>query len=124
MKRLVLVLLVALAGCSTIREAHRPRVHHLVLCWIKDPGNSTQRRQIMDVSRTLGRIPCVLDVRVGEAMASDRPIVDDSFDVAVCLSFADRQSLDKYLAHPIHLRATREVLLPIVSKIVVHDFKE
>jgi hypothetical protein len=124
LKRLAAILLVALAGCVTLPEARPSRVHHVVLCWLKDPGNTSQRRQIIDVSRTFREIPGVVDVRVGEAVESDRAIVDDSFDVAIFLSFPDRQSLNGYLVHPAHQEAKRAILLPIVSKIVVYDFEE
>jgi hypothetical protein len=125
MKRyLVVLVLGAFAGCASVQEAPRSNVHHVVLCWLKDAGNVEHRRQIMDASRSFRNIPGVLAVRVGEAIDSDRVIVDDSFDVAVSLSFADEQSLAEYLAHPIHQKAKREILLPIVNKIVVYDFSE
>ena len=123
MKKIALITLVALAGCAIVREAHQPKVHHVVLCWLKDSGNATQRRQIMEVSQSFSRIPGVLDVRVGEVIESDRKIVDDSFDVAIILSFANAEKLKAYLAHPIHQKAKNEVLLPIIKKIVVYDFK-
>lgn len=63
-------------------------------------------------------------MRVGEAIASDRLIVDDSFDVAVIVSFADAQAFSNYLAHPVHAKAKQDVLLPMVAKMVVYDFTE
>ena len=78
----------------------------------------------MEASRSFGKIPGVLDVRVGEVLESNRKIVDDSFDVAITLSFADTRSLTEYLAHPVHQKARDEILLPIIKKIVVYDFKE
>ena len=124
MRKIVLITLIALMGCSTFREVHRDKVHHVVLCWLKDSGNASQRRRIMEASRSFGKIPGVLDVRVGEVLESNRKIVDDSFDVAITLSFADTRSLTEYLAHPVHQKARDEILLPIIKKIVVYDFKE
>lgn len=78
----------------------------------------------MDVSRSFRKIPGVLDVSAGEVMESERDIVDDSFDVAITFSFADEARMKAYLADPEHQRATREVLAPLVSRIVVYDFAE
>jgi hypothetical protein len=99
-------------------------VHHIVLCWLKDAGNADHRARIMEVSRSFRRIPGVRDVRVGQALESDRPIVDDSFDVAISFVFSDSRHLAEYLAHPAHRKATEEVLLPLVQRTVVYDFTE
>ena len=72
MKKTVLITLIALAGCSTFREVHQGKVHHVVLCWLKDAGNATQRRRIVEASKSFREIPGVLDVRVGQAIESDR----------------------------------------------------
>jgi hypothetical protein len=124
MRRIAIILLTALAGCATFQDAERGKVHHVVLCWLKDSGNPVRRHRIAEVSRSFSNIPGVLDVRVGEVLESDRDIVDDSFDMAIILSFADTRHLADYLAHPIHQKAQREILLPIVDKIVVYDFTE
>lgn len=102
----------------------KAKVHHIVLCWLKDPGNADQRQQIIEVSHFFRQIPGVIDVRAGKAVESDRDIVDDSFDVAITVSFANEKDMKAYLAHPIHQKASKETLMPIVKKIVVYDFSE
>lgn len=123
-KTISLIAILALASCATVRDAHTPQVHHVVLCWLKDSGNADQRRRIIEVSRSFKSIPGVLEARAGTVLASEREIVDDSFDVAITLSFADTENLKAYLAHPLHQQATKDVLLPLVKKIVVYDFQE
>jgi hypothetical protein len=66
----------------------------------------------------------VLDVQAGKAVASERDIVDDSFDVGILVVVPDERRLGEYLAHPIHQRAKNDVLVPIVEKILVYDFRE
>jgi hypothetical protein len=128
MNKLIPVVLIALAGCTAVSEtpSETPQatVHHIVLCWLKEPGNAEHRRRIMDASLTFRDIPGVLDVRVGEVIESDRPIVDDSYDVAIMVSFAGTEKMGEYLVHPIHEKAKKEVLLPVVERIVVYDFRE
>ncbi len=55
---------------------------------------------------------------------SGREIVDGSFDVAIYLSFGSKQILQEYLVHPVHKNAVKEILKPLVRKIVVYDFIE
>ena len=60
----------------------------------------------------------------GKAVASDRGIVDDSFDVGILVVVPDERRLAEYLAHPIHQRARDDVLMPLVEKVLVYDFQE
>jgi len=115
-----------LAGCSGIeKKAERTGcVTHIVLCWLKEPGNAAHRQKIIETSRSLRKIQGVIDVRAGEAVASDRPIVDDSFDVGMTFIFAGTDAMNAYLEHPLHKEALQKVLQPLVRKIVVYDYKE
>ena len=114
----------ATATSETPRDSGKSPVHHVVLCWLKDSGNAAQRQRIIEASRAFRRIPGVQTVHAGEPVISDRPIVDDSFDVAITLSFADAAALATYLDHPDHRRAADEVLRPLVERIVVYDFQD
>ena len=105
-------------------EPRRARVQHVVVCWLKEPGNNAARRRIVEASRDFGSLPGVVAVSAGEPIESDRPIVDDSFDVAVTITFESRVALDAYLAHPKHRQATAEVLGPLVERLVIYDFQE
>ena len=95
----------------------------MVLCWLKEPGNTEHRDQIINISRTFKKIPGVLEVRVGEVIESNRPIVDDSFDVGIVVIVPDSKRQQEYLDHPIHQDANRDILLPLVEKVLVYDFK-
>ena len=39
MRTIAVIALVVLAGCATFRETRQAKVHHVVLCWLKDSGN-------------------------------------------------------------------------------------
>jgi len=123
-KTLLITLLLVMSGCTAARKANQGTVHHVVLCWLKDSGNAAQRSQIIEASRSFAEIPGVVDVRVGEAIESDRKIVDDSFDVAIFVTLADMESMAAYLSHPIHEKAKTEILLPVIDRILVYDFKD
>ena len=112
----------ALAACRSAPPA-RPAapIQHVVLVWLKEPGDAEARRALIEAGRGLASIPEVLDVRVGEPLASERDVVDDSFDVGMVMSFATPAGLDAYDAHPDHVRAVREVLEPLAARVVVYD---
>ena len=65
----------------------------------------------------------VAAAEAGKAIASERDIVDDSFDVGILVVVPDERRLAEYLAHPIHQRAKNDVLMPLVEKVLVYDFK-
>jgi hypothetical protein len=120
MKRLLPILAaLSITACQTTPQ---PGLTHVVVFWLKEPGNTKHRAQIIEVSESFRRIPGVLSVHTGPCIPSDRPIVDSSFDVAVSLTFASRADLQRYLDHPAHKAATVSTLKPIVKKITVYDF--
>ena len=97
------------------------KLHHIVLCWLKDSGNEKDRKEIIEVTATFLDIPGVISAKAGEVVMSDRDIVDDTFDVGIIIVTKDREDLQKYLDHPIHQKAKKEVLLPLVEKVLVYD---
>ena len=125
MKYFIATFLILTVGCVSNHQSEREKaLSHVVLCWLKEPGNTEHRNQIIEVSKTFTKIPGVLDVRVGKVIESNRSIVDDSFDVGILVVVLDAKRLQEYLDHPIHQNAKRDVLLPLVEKVLVYDFQE
>lgn len=121
----LLALCLALLGCSALTpQPQESRIHHVVLLWLKTPGDETARREILAASERLRRISGVMAMTSGVVVESDRPIVDDSFDVALTLSFRDQQALEHYLEHPLHRQLVTEIIRPRVARIRVHDYRE
>ncbi|MEA2707769.1 MAG: hypothetical protein QOF78_370 [Phycisphaerales bacterium] len=117
------------AVVKTLSEGVRnPRNHagitHVVLLWLKTPGDPAAIEKIVRTSREFREIPGVLAVHVGRPVPSTRPVVDSSFDVGLAMSFGDEAALQAYEAHPQHVKAVREVLRPLAAKIQVYDIKE
>ena len=99
-------------------------VVHVVLVWLKEPGNLKHRQRIIEISREFETIPGVIDVSVGEVVTSDRPIVDDSFDVGLYLTFSSVDAMNTYLADDRHQKALREVFRPLSERYIVYDFED
>jgi len=120
----VLALAFLLQACATPPpEARQGGIQHIVLFWLKDPGNAEHRRRIVAATRELATIPGLLAVSAGPVIASNRPIVDDSFDVGVVMRFDSEAAMRAYLVHPRHKKAVAEVIRPLVKKIQVYDFR-
>ena len=100
------------------------RIVHVVLVWLKEPGNSEHRAKVIDATRRFSDIPGVTEIRVGEPVPSQRSTVDSSYDVGLYMIFSSREALDMYLAHPAHKNAQRSVLRPLVRKVIVYDFED
>jgi hypothetical protein len=43
--------------------------------------------------------------------------------VGILVIVPDTKGLQEYLDHPIHQDAKRDILLPLVEKVLVYDFK-
>lgn len=114
-------------GCSfsNYEAVHSdPVLSHVVLCWLKEPGNVEQRNRIIKMTESFKEIPGVRAARAGNPIMSERDIVDDSFDVGIIIEVSDEAGLKKYLEHPIHQKAKKDVLLPLVDRVLVYDFTQ
>ena len=108
---------------SSATVAGDSQVRHIVLCWLKEPGSEAARRKLIEATEALGDLPGVVAVAAGVPLGSDRPVVDDSFDVGIVFTFEDTEALAAYQVHPRHREAVEKVLQPLVERIVVYDFR-
>jgi Stress responsive A/B Barrel Domain len=97
-------------------------IEHIVIVWLREPGNTEQRARIISESQVLRQIPGVTGLRAGDMLPSRRSIVDSSFDVALVVSLRDTAAMKDYLSHPLHVKLVEETLKPLVKKIQVYDF--
>jgi hypothetical protein len=112
---------VCLASCATIAPPAKPgTVDHVVLVWLKRPGNEQDKQILIKQGRELRAIPGIRFLDSGTALPSERPIVDDSFDIAYVMRFDSPAALNAYAVHPVHLKA-KEELLRLSRRILVYD---
>jgi hypothetical protein len=121
---LALVTTLLMSGCWPVMTVPPPpSVGHVVVCWLKNPGNAHDRQELLLVSKSFeGKIPGLINVAVGPVLRSTRPSVDSSFDVAIVMTFKDAYALDAYTKSPLHLHAVQNTLKPLVARYVVYDF--
>jgi hypothetical protein len=118
----ILAASVALVSCASIAPpAARGTVDHVVLMWLKRPGNAEDKQALLSATSELRSIPGIKFLDTGTPLASDRPVVDDSFDFGLTMRFDSTASLHAYESNPLHVRKVNEVLKPLTRKIVVYD---
>ncbi len=118
---LVLCIILCSFSCSLVESRPESQLVHVILLWLKEPGNLEHRRQFIVAGRRFVEIPGVVDLRIGQAVSSNRKIVDDSFDVGLYVIVEDKQALQNYLTHPIHIEAV-DIARPIAKKFLAYDF--
>lgn len=112
----------ALVSCATLAPpAAHGTVDHVVLVWLKRPGNATDRQAVLTAANDLRVIPGIRFLDTGTALASDRPIVDDSFDIGLTMRFESVKALRAYEGDPRHVKKVTEVLKPLSKKLLVYD---
>ncbi|CAN5656689.1 hypothetical protein BH09PLA1_BH09PLA1_17420 [soil metagenome] len=121
--RWALVAVLMMTGCATMRPANDGPIKHIVVVWLKEPGNETNRQKLIDRARTFTKIPGLTSVSSGTVLPSERMGVDSTFDVAFIMTFAGEQALRDYEQNPIHKKAVQEVLAPLAAKFVMYDFR-
>lgn len=129
---LVILSLSVLNACTTslapVSETKTQRLHHLVVIWLKQPGDEAMRRQYIEASKALAQLPGVLAYDLGTPASIKRShtssALDESYDIAVAAVFENPEAFATFLKHPEYQRIARHVLRPLVEKYKVYDFIE
>jgi hypothetical protein len=96
---------------------------HVVIIWT-DPAKPSAVADILaGAEKYLRPIPGVTAFHAGTMATSPRPVVDQSYQVALNLVFPDKQSQDDYQAHPLHIEFVEKVFKPNSIKVVIYDFE-
>src|SRR5947208_13935089 len=72
------------------------QVTHVILFWLKRPGNVDDQNFLRRALRTLRRARGVNDVRFGRPLPVDRPDVEGSFDLGGIMTFGDREAFSEF----------------------------
>jgi hypothetical protein len=96
---------------------------HIVIFWT-DPDNPNAADELIaGANQYLKPIPGVLHFHVGKMVPSDRPVVEQSYQVALNLVFPDQRSQDAYQEHPLHQEFVEGVFKRVCKRVVVYDFE-
>ncbi len=76
---------------------------HVVYFWLKEDATEQQRKQLVaDCLEILKRIPTVRQIFAGRPANTPRAVVNNSYDVGLCVLFDNRAGQDVYQDHPLH----------------------
>ena len=82
---------------------------HLVYFYGREDGGPEDAQRLAEGCRKhLPGIPGVRRLEVGFPAGTPRPVVDNSYAVALMVEFADKAGHDVYQDHPDHLRFIEE----------------
>jgi hypothetical protein len=96
---------------------------HVVIFWT-DPAKSEATDAIIAGGENyLKTIPGLTHFHIGKMVGSARPVVDQTYQVALNTVFASKQAQDDYQVHPQHLEFIAQCVKPFVKKVVVYDFE-
>jgi len=96
---------------------------HVVIFWTFPERPSATEELIAGAKYFLAGIPGVLNFHVGRMSPSQRPVVDQSYQVALNIQFATKEDQDAYQVHPLHLEFVETVFKPNCHRVVVYDFE-
>lgn len=128
MLSLSVLLLVSTSTAQAETSAPQHKVHHLVVVWLKKHGDEAVRKQYIEASKQLAKLPGVLAYHIGTPATIKHehpsPALDSSYDIAISSTFENQQALEDYAKHSDHKKIIHEVLKPLVEKYKVYDFVE
>jgi hypothetical protein len=95
---------------------------HVVIFWT-DPANPAATDELIaGAEKYLRPIPGVLDFHIGRMVPSHRPVVDQSYQVALNLKLTDKAAEEAYQVHPLHLEFVEQVFKKVCVKALIYDF--
>jgi hypothetical protein len=95
---------------------------HVVIFWTKPEIPNSADALLAGMEKYLKPIPGALSFHIGRMVPSPRPVVEQSYQVALNLVFPDKQAQDDYQVHPLHLEFVEKSFKPNCARAVVYDF--
>lgn len=95
---------------------------HVVIFWTDPKNPGAADALLAGMEKYLKPIPGVLHFHAGKMVPSHRPVVEQSYQVALNLVFPDKQTQDDYQVHPLHVDFVEKCFKPNCVKAVVYDF--
>lgn len=96
---------------------------HVVVFWTKTEIPNAADELLAGIEKLLKPIPGVLHFHAGKMVGSPRPVVEQSYQVALNLTFADKKAQDDYQVHPLHVEFVNSVFKANCQKVVIYDFE-
>ena len=96
---------------------------HVVIFWTDPDDPQAADKLIAGAEQYLRPIPGVKMFHIGRMAKSHRPVVDQTYQVALNLVFDTKQEQDDYQVHPMHVEFIEKVFKKVCKRVVVYDFE-
>lgn len=100
-----------------------PMLSHIVVFWTDPAKPQAVDELVAGAERYLPSIPGIVRFHVGRMVTSPRPVVDQTYQVALNVQFNDKVALDQYQVHPQHQQFLEKFFKPLCRKVLVYDFE-
>ena len=107
---------------STITQTDT-QFSHVVIFWTDPAKPEAADAVIAGGKKFLKNIPGLTQFHIGKMVGSTRPVVDQTYQVALSTVFKSKQAQDDYQVHPQHLEFIAQFVKPFVKKVTVYDFE-
>jgi hypothetical protein len=95
---------------------------HVVIFWTKPDTPNAPDDVIAAANKYLAPIPGIVHFHVGRMVPSHRDVVDQSYQVGLCIRFDAKKAQDDYQDHPSHLEFIASCKT-LWTKVTVYDFE-
>ncbi|HEX7027333.1 MAG TPA: Dabb family protein [Gammaproteobacteria bacterium] len=122
MRAAYLLLTIFLSACDSTVIKDVQTVNHVVLVWFNRSVDESYIHQVAVASQQLEQISGVITISAGLPIESERPVVDDSFDLGLIIRFDSVDKMRSYVSDPIHKKFVEDYLQGKLDKLLVYDF--
>ncbi len=96
---------------------------HIVILWTDPAKPDDADAVLLAANRLLKSIPGIVHFEAGKMVSSPRPVVEQTYSVALNIIFNSQEAEAQYQTHPQHLEFVANAVKPLVKKVVVYDFQ-
>ena len=96
---------------------------HVVIFWARPENPKAADELIAGAEKYLRAISGIAHFHVGRMARSPRPVVDQTYQVALNIVFHDKKAQDDYQVHPMHTEFVEKVFKPNCARALVYDFE-
>jgi len=96
---------------------------HIVVFWTDPAQPNATEELIAGANKYLKNIPGLLQFHVGKMSPSPRPVVEQSYQVAMNMAFPSKAAEQAYQVHPQHIEFVEKVFKRVCTKASIYDFE-
>ncbi len=110
------------AAINAASPEKRLFIHH-VYFWLKNHDSKEDKDKLVAGLRKLSTVKTIQQFHIGEPAATNRDVIDRSYNISWCLFFKNKADQDSYQTDPIHLNFVKECS-DLWTKVIVYDAED